>query len=101
MKKKTRPPRSSRAVAADADSTEKIPAAAGKAGGLECPRCGCRHFRTVYTRAHAGLRVGRDPETKRQVIGPAEAGAAGGVVRRRECRHCGRRMTTYEAPKQE
>jgi len=42
--------------------------------GLECPRCGCRHFRVLYTRRAWG----------------------GRILRRRECRHCGRRMTTYE-----
>jgi transcriptional regulator NrdR family protein len=42
--------------------------------GLECPRCGCRHFRVVYTRAAQG----------------------GRIMRRRECRHCGRRITTSE-----
>jgi len=43
--------------------------------GLECPRCGCGHFRVLYTRAKPG----------------------GKLLRRRECRHCGRRITTYEA----
>jgi len=42
--------------------------------GLECPRCGCRHFRVLYTRRAIG----------------------GRILRRRECRHCGRRVTTYE-----
>lgn len=42
--------------------------------GLECPRCGCGHFRVLYTRAKSG----------------------GKLLRRRECRHCGRRVTTYE-----
>jgi transcriptional regulator NrdR family protein len=42
--------------------------------GLECPRCGCKHFWVVYTR--------KAPR--------------GCVRRRRECRHCGRRITTYE-----
>ena len=42
--------------------------------GLQCPRCGCRHFHVVYTRPASG----------------------GRVMRRRECRHCGRRITTYE-----
>jgi len=42
--------------------------------GLECSRCGCRHFRVLYTRRAIG----------------------GRILRRRECRHCGRRMTTYE-----
>lgn len=42
--------------------------------GLECPRCGCRHFHILYTRATVG----------------------GRILRRRECRHCGRRLTTYE-----
>jgi len=43
--------------------------------GLECPRCGCGHFRVLYTRRTWG----------------------GRLLRRRECRHCGRRMTTYES----
>jgi len=42
--------------------------------GLECPRCGCGHFRVLYTRRAVGRRL----------------------LRRRECRYCGRRMTTYE-----
>jgi len=42
--------------------------------GLLCRRCGCRHFRTIYTRP----------------------GAFGSVRRRRECRHCGLRITTVE-----
>ena len=42
--------------------------------GLECPKCGCRHLYVVYTRATIQSRV----------------------MRRRECRHCGHRMTTYE-----
>ncbi len=44
-------------------------------GGLECPECGCRHFRVVKTRRGDGV-----------------------VLRRRECRHCGRRVTTIEVP---
>jgi len=43
--------------------------------GLVCRSCGCRHFRVVYTRPARGNRV----------------------LRRRECRHCGRRMTTWES----
>lgn len=42
--------------------------------GLVCPGCGCRHFCVIYTRTDC----------------------AGVVVRRRECRHCGRRVTTKE-----
>jgi len=42
--------------------------------GLECPKCGCRHFFVIYTRPVAG----------------------GRLMRRRECRHCARRITTYE-----
>ena len=42
--------------------------------GIECPRCGCRHFRVLYTRRACG----------------------GRLLRRRECRHCERRITTYE-----
>ncbi len=43
--------------------------------GIACPRCGCRHFRVIYTRRARGSRI----------------------LRRRECRHCGRRITTYES----
>ena len=42
--------------------------------GLECRECGCKHFKVIYTRPCQG----------------------GQLVRRRECRHCGRRMTTRE-----
>lgn len=42
--------------------------------GLVCPQCGCRHFEVLYTRrAHGGK-----------------------LIRRRACRHCGRRITTSE-----
>jgi hypothetical protein len=41
---------------------------------LECRYCGCKHFRVVYTRPTYG----------------------GRIMRRRECRHCGKRMTTWE-----
>jgi len=40
--------------------------------GLECRKCGCKHFRVIYTRPALG----------------------GRLVRRRECRHCGKRFTT-------
>ena len=43
-------------------------------GGIACPACGCKHFRVLYTRRALG----------------------GRLLRRRECRHCGRRVTTYE-----
>jgi transcriptional regulator NrdR family protein len=42
--------------------------------GLVCSKCGCKHFYVVYTRARWG----------------------GRIVRRRECRYCGRRVTTTE-----
>lgn len=41
--------------------------------GLVCPKCGCRHFYVVYTRPRAGK-----------------------IMRRKECRYCGRRVTTTE-----
>lgn len=41
--------------------------------GLECPSCGCHHFETVETRPRPGM-----------------------ILRRRACRHCGRRVTTRE-----
>lgn len=44
------------------------------ARGIQCPACGCRHFFVIYTRRGAGEKL----------------------VRRRECRHCGRRITTWE-----
>jgi DNA-directed RNA polymerase subunit RPC12/RpoP len=44
--------------------------------GLVCRHCGCRHFRVIYTRPAYG----------------------GHIMRRRECRHCGRRITTWEKP---
>lgn len=59
---------------ARAGSKPEQPKDAEKPRGLECPRCGCGHFEVVYTR---------------QV-------AKGRVMRRRECRHCGRRLTTFE-----
>lgn len=42
--------------------------------GLRCRRCGCGHFRVIYTRASFG----------------------GKLVRRRECRNCETRITTWE-----
>ena len=42
--------------------------------GLACPRCNCRHLPVLYTRQ----RVRR-------------------IVRVRQCRHCGRRIITYES----
>jgi transcriptional regulator NrdR family protein len=42
--------------------------------GLRCRNCGRRHFFVIYTRRAWGERL----------------------VRRRECRHCGRRITTSE-----
>ena len=42
--------------------------------GLVCRWCGCKHFRVIYTRPAWG----------------------GRILRRRECRHCGKRMTTWE-----
>ncbi len=50
------------------------PAAEVPAGDrLRCPACGCPHLPVLYTR-HRGTRI----------------------IRRRECRHCGRLMTTTE-----
>ena len=42
--------------------------------GLVCRWCGGKHFRVVYVRPTWG----------------------GRIMRRRECRHCGKRMTTWE-----
>jgi hypothetical protein len=63
------------ASAAEEPGRAIVPAPeAGPRVGLECPRCGCQHFEVVYTRPLWG----------------------GRVQRRRECRHCGRRLTTIE-----
>jgi len=43
--------------------------------GLTCRKCGCRHFRVIYTRPTWG----------------------GRILRRRECRHCGQRIMTRES----
>lgn len=43
--------------------------------GIRCPKCGCGHWRVIYTR-------------------PAWQGA---LRRRRECRNCGKRITTRES----
>lgn len=42
--------------------------------GIRCRDCGCRHFRVIYTRRAFGEKL----------------------IRRRECRNCGRRYTTWE-----
>ncbi|HMN97417.1 MAG TPA: hypothetical protein PKC43_06325 [Phycisphaerales bacterium] len=41
--------------------------------GLECAKCGCRHWEVVYTVQRTRF-----------------------IQRRRECRHCGHRVTTRE-----
>ena len=43
--------------------------------GLACRKCGCRHFRVIYTRPTWG----------------------GRILRRRECRNCGQRIMTRES----
>lgn len=55
---------------------EPDPAPASEPRGLRCRHCGCGHFHVYYTRPH------RD----------------GSVFRRRECRNCGRMMSTRERP---
>jgi transcriptional regulator NrdR family protein len=52
----------------------KHPAAAPDPVGLLCRKCGAREFRVIYTRA------ARD----------------GKIIRRRACRQCGARITTWE-----
>ena len=55
-------------------TTKPLPKQDVKPRGLVCPTCGCRHFEVVYTRATP----------------------IGTIRRRRQCRHCGRRVTTNE-----
>jgi len=43
--------------------------------GICCPQCGCRHFYTTHTEPLRDLRIRR----------------------RKCCRHCGRKIVTYEA----
>lgn len=52
----------------------KRDAQSGGPVGLVCRACGCQHFRVVYVKHRPG----------------------GVVLRRRECRHCGRRVITRE-----
>lgn len=49
-------------------------ASSQEAKRLVCRRCGCAHLRVVYTRRGAGRKR----------------------IRRRECRHCGACVTTWE-----
>lgn len=57
----------------DANATEgEVPPQ--PAPGLACGRCGCQHLEVVYTRRWT----------------------PGKIVRRRECRNCGKRLTTIE-----
>jgi len=61
--------------ATDADRPDGGAAEESRPGGtgLECPECGCRHFETIRT----------EPKPW-------------GILRRKACRHCGRRVTTRE-----
>jgi hypothetical protein len=56
-------------------SPEEVAALGGEAPalGLVCKGCGCRDYRVLYTDRRDGY-----------------------ILRRRECRHCGRRVTTRE-----
>ena len=54
--------------------------------GLECRYCGCTHFRVIYTRRGWGGKLIRRREPVRRSL--REGG----------CRHCGKRMTTWEKP---
>jgi transcriptional regulator NrdR family protein len=54
--------------------SQENPKAVQDQRGLRCGNCGGSRFRVVYTRAAWG----------------------GKLVRRRECRGCGQRMTTWE-----
>jgi hypothetical protein len=50
------------------------PGEGGALGPVRFPKCGCEHFHVIYTRRVWG----------------------GTLMRSRECRHCGRRVITYE-----
>ena len=66
-------PPSERLPSAQRPTLADYAAEARGSAGLECHHCGCRDFRVVKTQRGAGV-----------------------VVRRRECRHCGERVTTIE-----
>jgi hypothetical protein len=51
------------------------PEAQGESRGLECRRCGCRHFFVDNTRKASRM-----------------------IIRYRRCRNCGQRVTTCERP---
>lgn len=55
-------------------TTGPVKNSGGDTRGLECRHCGCKHFRVLYTRRGSGSKL----------------------IRRRQCRHCGKRMTTWE-----
>lgn len=42
--------------------------------GIVCPKCGCSHFYVIYTRPRGDK-----------------------IMRRKECRNCGKKITTYES----
>ncbi len=44
--------------------------------GISCTKCGCRDLRVLQTKRHTG----------------------GKIMRKRQCRNCGRVLITYEAP---
>lgn len=53
-------------------SNDRAPVESGQPG-IQCPRCGCRHLPVLYTRQRLKK-----------------------IMRIRICRHCGRRLMTYE-----
>ncbi|WP_413432762.1 hypothetical protein [Crateriforma spongiae] len=55
------------------EATSTTARRSGTPKGFACPRCGCHHFVLLYVRQHVNR-----------------------TVRRRECRHCGRKVTTTE-----
>ena len=57
----------------ESTGTRKSWPAAQTSNGLECRGCGCRHFEVVYTRPKHGY-----------------------IMRLRECRNCGKRVSTRE-----
>jgi hypothetical protein len=57
-------------------STVRAAGSSGNKRGLECRWCKCKHLRVIYTKATWG----------------------GRIMRRMECWHCGKRMTTWERP---
>jgi hypothetical protein len=65
--------------------------------GLECRRCGCWHFYVIYTRQGIGGLRRAQTVLSLPALSQSKGSKGGKLIRRRECRHCGKRFTTWES----